>query len=85
MSETCLFWTHYTSSSFEYSCKPYHTTDDTTYLGAISGWKDCPPEIQANVHYAILTAPKNDFPCPKNNSRFSSDVIHDIASWQDCG
>ena len=90
LSETCLFWTYYPSGSLsKYWCLPYHTTDDT-YLGSISGWKDCPPEnaeiLQSNVEYGILTsAPKLKNSCPQNNTRFRSDLIHDIASWQDCG
>ena len=67
----------------------YFTKKDDIYLGSISGWKDCPPEsseIQSNIHYGILKpAPKLDFPCPQNNTGFKADLIHDIASWQDCG
>ena len=89
LNENCLFWTYNPSGSvFKHRCMPYHKTDDI-YLGSISGWKDCPPEsseIQSNIHYGILKpAPKLDFPCPQNNTGFRADLIHDIASWQDCG
>ena len=88
LNENCLFWTYNPSGSVtKYWCMPYFTTDDTP--GSISGWKDCPPEsseIQSNIHYGILKpAPKLDFPCPQNNTGFKADLIHDIASWQDCG
>ena len=89
LNENCLFWTYNPSSGTvtKYWCMPYFTTDDTP--GSISGWKDCPPEsseIQSNVHYGILKpAPKLDFPCPQNNTGFKADLIHDIASSQDCG
>ena len=40
----------------------------------------------SQIHCGILKpAPKLDFPCPQNNTGFKADLIHDIASWQDCG
>ena len=43
-------------------------------------------QIQPKLHHGLMTTMQQlDFSCPQINTGFGNDIIHDIASWEDCG
>ena len=42
-------------------------------------------QIQPKLLHGTMITHQLDFSCPQINTGFGTDLIHDIASWQDCG
>ena len=65
---------------------PHYLTYLTMFVVIGSGIPAHQSQIQPKLHHGIMTTMQQlDFSCPQINTGFGNDIIHDIASWEDCG